>query len=277
MRELQQSIMSDLGVRPRIDAAEEVERRVSFLVDYARAARANGFVLGISGGQDSSLAGRLCQLAVDRMNAEGAAAQFIAVRLPYGVQHDEDDAQLALTFIAAQRVVTFNVKRGVDGIHDEYAHAVGDDLLDFTKGNVKARMRMIAQYAIAGQRGLLVVGTDHAAEAVTGFFTKFGDGGADLTPLSGLTKRQGRALLEHLGAPSRLYTKAPTADLLDEDPGQTDEANLGIGYQDIDDYLEGREVETSIAEAIEQRYMSSEHKRRTPVHPFDAWWRAAAK
>jgi len=275
MRELQQRIIRELDVRPGIAAAEEIERRVAFLVDYAQATGASGFVLGISGGQDSSLAGRLCQLAVERLVAGGKPAEFIAVRLPYGVQHDEDDAQLALEFIHPQRVVTFNIKRGVDGIDDEYVGAVGDDLLDFTKGNVKARMRMVAQYAIAGQRGLLVVGTDHAAEAVTGFFTKFGDGGADLTPLAGLTKRQGRALLESLDAPSRLYTKAPTADLLDENPGQTDEANLGLSYQDIDDYLEGREVTASIAEAIEKRYLGTEHKRRTPATPFDTWWRAA--
>ncbi|MBD4935857.1 ammonia-dependent NAD(+) synthetase, partial [Xanthomonas citri pv. citri] len=80
------------------------------------------------------------------------------------------------------------------------------------------RTRMIAQYAIGGQEGLLVLGTDHAAEAVTGFFTKYGDGGADLLPLTGLTKRQGRTLLKELGAPERLYLKEPTADLLDEKP-----------------------------------------------------------
>lgn len=273
MRELQRRIIRELGVRADIDAAEEVERRVGFLVEYARAAGSDGFVLGISGGQDSSLAGRLCQLAVERLAAEGDAAEFVAVRLPYAVQHDEDDARTAVEFIRPHRVVTFNIQRGVDGFQAEYRDALGEDMLDFTKGNVKARARMIAQYAIAGQRRLLVVGTDHAAEAVTGFFTKFGDGGVDITPLTGLTKRQGRALLEQLGAPERLYTKTPTADLLDENPGQTDEANLGISYQNIDDYLEGRDVETSVAEAIELRYLTTEHKRRTPATPFDTWWR----
>jgi NAD+ synthase len=132
---------------------------------------------------------------------------------------------------------------------------------------------MIAQYAIAGQQGLLVVGTDHAAEAVTGFFTKFGDGGADVLPLSGLTKRQGRALLETLDAPERLYLKAPTADLLDHTPGQTDEDNLGLTYQNIDDFLEGKDVPADVAIAIETRYLATEHKRRPPVTPFDEWWR----
>lgn len=277
MRPLQQQIIRHLGVAPVIDARAEVESRIRFLVDYAKASHAKGFVLGISGGQDSSLAGRLCQLAVERLNAEGVAAEFIAVRLPYAVQRDEDDAQLALQFIQPQRTVTFNIQRAVDGFEVEYADAVGGEMLDFTKGNVKARTRMIAQYAIAGQRSLLVVGTDHAAEAVTGFFTKFGDGAADLTPLSGLTKRQGRALLEHLGAPERLYLKEPTADLLDDTPGQSDEANLGVSYQHIDDYLEGMSVPDAVAEAIEAKYLNSRHKRHLPVAPpsvdADQWWR----
>jgi NAD+ synthase len=275
MRELQAEIIRDLNVKATIDPREEIEKRIGFLVDYVRETGAAGFVLGISGGQDSSLAGRLCQLATERLAADGVAAEFIAVRLPYAVQHDEDDAQLALGFIAPQRTITFNVQRGVDGFEAEYRDAVGDDMSDFTKGNVKARARMIAQYAIAGQRGLVVVGTDHAAEAVTGFFTKFGDGGADVLPLSGLSKRQGRALLEVLDAPARLYLKAPTADLLDHTPGQTDEANLGIGYPDIDDFLEGKDVDEEIAEAIETRYLATRHKRQPPVSMFDSWWRGA--
>jgi NAD+ synthase len=273
MRELQAQIIAELHVRSAIDAAAEIERRVAFLVDYKRATGAAGFILGISGGQDSSLAGRLAQLAVERLASDGETAEFIAVRLPYAVQHDEDDAQLALSFIQPQRNVVFNVQRGVDGFQDEYVDAVGDPMSDFTKGNVKARARMIAQYAIAGQRGLLVVGTDHAAEAVTGFFTKFGDGGADVLPLTGLTKGQGRALLEALDAPPRLYLKAPTADLLDETPGQTDEANLGLSYQNIDDFLEGVAVPDEVAEAIESRYLATRHKRTTPVSVFDDWWR----
>lgn len=272
MRDLQARIIRELNVRPSIEPAVEVDRRVDFLVEYVMVSGAAGFVLGISGGQDSSLTGKLCQLAVERLASKGVNAEFIAVRLPYGVQRDEDDAQLALNFIAPQRTVTFNVLRGVDGVSAEYADALTDEMTDFTKGNAKARLRMVAQYAIAGQRRLVVVGTDHAAEAVTGFFTKFGDGGVDVTPLTGLTKRQGRALLEYLGAPARLYEKAPTADLLDDNPGQTDEANLGLSYSDIDDFLEGKEVSEQVALTIESRYRATEHKRRVPVSMFDSWW-----
>ncbi|WP_223690322.1 ammonia-dependent NAD(+) synthetase [Leifsonia poae] len=272
MRALQARIIDELHVTSRIDPAAEIEKRVDFLVRYLKETGAAGFVLGISGGQDSSLAGRLSQLAVERLAEQGVDAEFIAVRLPYSVQHDEDDAQLALSFIRPQRTVTFNIQRGVDGFEDEYRDAIGDDMTDFTKGNVKARARMVAQYAIAGQRRLLVVGTDHAAEAITGFFTKYGDGGTDVLPLTGLTKRQGRALLEQLDAPSRLYTKAPTADLLDHNPGQTDEDNLGLSYANIDAYLEGEDVAAEVASALESRYLATEHKRRVPASMFDSWW-----
>jgi NAD+ synthase len=275
MRPEQTRISLDLGVRPSIDAQEEIERRVGFLCDYLRTTGAKGLVLGISGGQDSSLAGRGCQLAVERLAEEGVAAEFVAVRLPYGVQADEADAQLALDFIRPGRVVTFDIKRGVDGVAAEFADAVGSSLTDFSKGNTKARLRMVAQYAIAGDLGLIVVGTDHAAEAITGFFTKFGDGGADILPLSGLTKRQGRALLEALGAPERLYLKAPTADLLDENPGQTDENNLGLAYSDIDDFLEGKDVPDAVADALITRYLATEHKRHLPIGPDDSWWQGS--
>ena len=275
MRDLQARIIEELHVDAVVDPADQVRRRIDFLKEYLAASGARGLVLGISGGQDSSLAGRLSQLAVEELAAEGRPARFVAVRLPYGVQRDEDDARLALEFIRPAEVVDFDIAGGVDGLAGEYAAATGTPISDFGKGNVKARMRMIAQYALAGEGGLLVVGTDHAAEAVTGFFTKYGDGGTDLLPLSGLTKRQGRALLQHLGAPERLYQKVPTADLLDHDPGQSDEANLGLRYADIDAFLEGEEIDPAVAEKIEARFLQTRHKRAEPVSMFDGWWRGA--
>ncbi|KTR47947.1 MULTISPECIES: ammonia-dependent NAD(+) synthetase [Curtobacterium] len=275
MRELQATIAADLDVQPTIDPEQEVARRVGFLRDYLTTTGAKGYVLAVSGGQDSTLAGRLTQLAVESLRAEGRETEFVTVRMPYRVQADEEDAQLALRFIAADPGIVVNIEHGVDGVVQDTTEA-GVPLSDFVKGNVKARTRMVAQYAVAGQRGLLVVGTDHAAEAVTGFFTKYGDGGVDLTPLTGLTKTQGRQLLEHLGAPARLYEKAPTADLLDDLPGQTDEANLGLTYAEIDAYLQGHDVPDEVAEAIETRYRATEHKRRVPATPFDSWWQQGA-
>ena len=201
MRELQARIIEEMGVQPRIDPAGEVRKRVTFLKEYLKATHTKGFVLGISGGLDSSLAGRLAQLAVEELAAEGVEANFVAVRLPYGVQHDEDDAQAALDFIQAKTEWTFNISAAVDGFEDEFEKTVGNGISDFHKGNTKARTRMIAQYALAGEHNYLVIGTDHGAESVTGFFTKYGDGGADILPLFGLNKRQNRALLAELGAP----------------------------------------------------------------------------
>ncbi|WP_326503368.1 ammonia-dependent NAD(+) synthetase [Rothia nasimurium] len=273
MRDLQAHIIEELGVKPSIDPAEEVRKRVQFLVDYLKSTGTSGFVLGISGGLDSTLAGRLCQLAVEQLELEGVEAEFIAVRLPYKVQADEDDAQAALRFIMPQQTVTYNIAEAVDGFESAFAAATGHPIADFNKGNVKARARMIAQYALAGEKNLLVVGTDHGAEAVTGFFTKFGDGGADIMPLFGLNKRQNRALLKVLGADTRLWEKVPTADLLDGKPGRTDEDELGVTYDQIDDYLEGKDITPAAAENIEGRFLRSRHKRTTPVTIFDSWYR----
>lgn len=269
----QSEITAALGVTPQIDPAAEIARRRDFLVEYLRATGAKGYVLGISGGQDSSLAGKLAQLAAEKVRSEGGEATFTAVRLPYRVQADEADAQLALDFIQPDASLVFDIAGGVDGIAAEYERSAGEPLLDYTKGNVKARMRMVAQYAIAGERGALVIGTDHAAEAVTGFFTKFGDGGSDVLPLSGLTKRQGRALLIALDAPARLYEKTPTADLLDDKPGQADEHELDMAYEQIDDFLEGREIDPAYAAELQDRYRRTAHKRTVPVGPDDTWWR----
>ncbi|KAB2330228.1 ammonia-dependent NAD(+) synthetase [Cytobacillus depressus] len=271
---LQQEIMRKLHVQPTIDPQEEKRKRIDFLKAYLKKTKARGYVLGISGGQDSTLAGRLAQLAVEEFRNEGNKAEFIAVRLPYGIQADVEDAKLALSFIKADREYVFNIKLAVDEMEKEYNSLVQNHpLSDYQKGNVKARMRMIAQYMFGGESGLLVIGTDHAAESITGFYTKFGDGGADVTPLTGLTKRQGRALLQELQADERLYLKVPTADLLDNKPGQADETELGITYDELDDYLEGKQVSKAAAEKIEKRYLQSEHKRRMPASMQDDWWK----
>lgn len=273
MRKLQKEIMAKTFVQPEIDVEFEAQRRVDFLCEYLKKTGAKGFVLGISGGVDSSCAGRLAQLAVEKLRSAGQAARFIAVRLPYKVQADEADAQAALDFIQADRVITFNIGKAVEDFEAEFELATGAEITDFNKGNIKARLRMVAQYAIAGAEGLLVIGTDQAAENITGFFTKYGDGGADLLPLFGLNKRQVRALCQYLGAAERVYAKPPTADLLDQKPGQLDEVELGLSYAQIDDYLEGKEVPNEIAERIENIYLRTRHKRELPVTLYDQWWR----
>ncbi|MFD9130671.1 ammonia-dependent NAD(+) synthetase [Kitasatospora sp. NPDC059571] len=268
---LQQEIARDLQVSASFDAQQEIERRVAFLADRLTAAGMRSLVLGISGGVDSTTAGRLCQLAVERVRAAGHDATFYAMRLPYGTQADEKDAQLALEFIRADQVLTVDVQPAADaalaavvagGTAFRDAHHK-----DFVHGNIKARQRMVVQYAVAGAHAGLVVGTDHAAEAVSGFFTKFGDGAADVVPLTGLTKRRVRAVADTLGAPSALVWKTPTADLETLNPGLADEDALGVTYDDIDDLLEGKPVDAAAFEIIVRRYRNTEHKRQLPIAP----------
>lgn len=268
---LQQRIARELEVGETFDPRAEIERRVAFLAERLTSSGLGCLVLGISGGVDSTTAGRLCQLAVERARAAGHQATFYAMRLPYGVQADERDAQLALGFIRADEVLTVDIKPAADaalaattaaGIVFRDAHHQ-----DFVHGNIKARQRMIAQYAVAGAHNGLVVGTDHAAEAVSGFFTKYGDGAADLVPLTGLTKRRVRAVAAELGAPAELVWKTPTADLETLDPGKPDEDALGVTYDEIDDFLEGKPVGEASFAAIARRYELTEHKRRLPIAP----------
>lgn len=268
---LQQEIARDLQVTASFDAEQEIERRVAFLTGRLTSTGLRSLVLGISGGVDSTTTGRLCQLAVERARAAGHEATFYAMRLPYGVQADEKDAQRALEFIRADRELTVDIRPASDAA----LQAVVDGGLtfrdahhqDFVHGNIKARQRMIAQYAVAGARDGLVVGTDHAAEAVSGFFTKFGDGAADVVPLTGLTKRRVRAVSAALGAPAELVHKVPTADLETLDPGKPDEDALGVSYDQIDDFLEGKPVDDTAAQAIVRRYRFTEHKRGLPIAP----------
>jgi NAD+ synthase len=128
-------------------------------------------------------------------------------------------------------------------------------------------MRMVAQYTIAGVAGGLVIGTDHAAEAVMGFFTKFGDGACDLAPLSGLVKNQVRTIARHLGAPESLVEKIPTADLEDLCPGKPDEASHGVTYAEIDAFLQGEPLREEAFRIICDTYRRTEHKRIMPFVP----------
>ncbi|MCT8387271.1 ammonia-dependent NAD(+) synthetase [Leuconostoc lactis] len=273
MRPLQAKIIADLHVQPTIDPALEVRRSVDFLKNYLlQNPQYTSYVIAVSGGQDSTLAGKLARLATQELTTEtGQTYQLIAIRQPYGQQLDEPDALAALAFIDADRVITTNIKAATDAM----TLALRDSGLvvdDLSRGSIKPKMRMIAQYAVAREYQGVVIGTDHAAEAFAGFFTKYGDGGTDINPLWRLNKRQGRAMLQALAAPAALYEKIPTADLEDDRPQLPDEVALGVSYDVIDDYLEGQTVPTALAEKIEALYLASAHKRHEPVTIYDTWF-----
>ncbi|MCZ8538537.1 ammonia-dependent NAD(+) synthetase [Paenisporosarcina quisquiliarum] len=275
MTNLQQTIIEEMKVKPSIDPQEEIRTSIDFMKNYLKKhSFLKGMVLGISGGQDSTLAGKLAQMAVNELNEEAGADtySFIAVRLPYGVQFDEDDCQDALNYIQPSKIYTVNIKDAVDA-SKRALDASGITLSDFAKGNEKARERMKVQYSIAAMHSAVVLGTDHAAEAITGFYTKFGDGGADLVPLFRLNKRQGKQMLKALDSPEHLYTKIPTADLEEDRPALPDEIALGITYDQIDDYLEGKEIPSEPREKLENYYLRSQHKRHLPITVFDDFWK----
>ncbi|WP_305830698.1 ammonia-dependent NAD(+) synthetase [Photobacterium leiognathi] len=269
---MEQLIRTEMRVLPEIDVDFEIQRRVAFIQKKLKQSSCKSLVLGISGGVDSTTCGRLAQLAIDGLNTETNTNdyQFIAVRLPYGEQQDEDEAQLALRFIEPSHSVGVNIKDGVDGTHASTLFALeGTGLIpadeakvDFVKGNVKARTRMIAQYEIAGLVGGLVLGTDHSAENITGFYTKFGDGACDLAPLFGLNKRQVRKVAAKLGAPEQLVFKVPTADLEELAPQKADEDALQVSYDQIDDFLEGKPVDDFVRDRLVSIYKVTQHKRQ---------------
>ncbi|MGO3732110.1 MAG: ammonia-dependent NAD(+) synthetase [Vagococcus sp.] len=276
MHPMQQDIINTLQVRSSIIPENEIRERVNFLKDYLKAHTfIKSLVLGISGGQDSTLAGKLAQLAIDEIKVETGdnTYQFIGIRLPYGVQNDEDDAKKAIDFISPDKEYVVNIKSSVDVLIEEIERTTRIQISDFNKGNIKARERMVTQYAVAGAFSGAVIGTDHAAENVTGFFTKFGDGAADILPLSGLTKRQGKVMLQELGADPSLYLKVPTADLEEHKPMIADEVALGVTYEAIDDYLEGKKVAEMDAKTIEAWYKKGQHKRHLPITKEDTFWK----
>lgn len=267
----QAEIIKQLQIANPFEELTEIRRRTDFIAAQLMDSGMNSLVLGISGGIDSLTAGFLARAAVDICRRKNHQADFIAVRLPYGVQKDEEDALQCLNLIKSDKEFIIDIKDASDAtLASLKANGIGFNSLeteDFVLGNIKARQRMIVQYAIANNARGLVIGTDHAAEAVMGFFTKYGDGGADITPLTGLLKRQVRAIAKAFGAPDRLIAKVPTADLESLSPLKPDETVYGISYEEIDDFLEGKQVSEHAYNIIVTHFSKTAHKRGLPAHP----------
>ena len=249
---LQPYIMKRMEVSEEINCEEEIKKRIIFLKQQLLLSNQKKMILAISGGQDSTLMAKICQLTIEKM---GPDYELELVRLPYKVQFDEHDCIDVINWLQSEKVSSYNIGEIVDILKEMFPEAT-----DFNIGNAKARVRMLIQYIISGSGGL-VVGTDHSAESVAGFYTKYGDGGVDVNPLFGLNKRQGKKLLKFLGCPKHLYEKDPTADLEDEKVGVPDEVSLGVDYDTLDDYLEGKTIGKKEKIIIENLYIKSEHKR----------------
>ena len=273
---VKQEILSLYGVVPteQFDPAAATRARIDYLKAQLRSTKRRGFVLGISGGVDSTTAGRLAQLACAELRAEGYDATFYAVRLPAGFQRDEADAQAALAFIAPDQTLTINVGPAANALNDACLGAVSTNgrtlsasEADYHKGNIKARLRMAAQYHLAAVYGGLVLGTDHYGEKIPAFWTKFADEACDLIVLNGLSKRHVRLCAKFLGAPEVLWDKPPTADLEELNPGKLDDEGFGFPYSALDDFLEGKDIDQLHEAKIIARYDATRY-RRAPIVEF---------
>lgn len=244
------------------DYLDRAQARITEFIDtYLASARSEGAVIGISGGIDSFLVGALLAGSFAKTKR-----RLIAVMLPNGVQSDLADAQAC-----ADRIQEIYPDTVVDtlNIGSAYEACVKTlENLDFFQsdlyalGNLQPRLRMLYQYALA--KNMLVAGTDHASESVTGFYTKYGDGGVDFNPIGQMIKDDIYALSGRLGAPQPVMDKQPAAGI---GISKDDESELKLSYKDICAFLKGNPVAEDVEERLVGFYDRSAHKRTVPPTP----------
>lgn len=240
-----------------MNTTQLVERLVDWIKDSVVGAGCRGTVLGLSGGVDSAVVAVLCKRAFPE--------NTLAVMIPcYSISQDEEHARLiADKFSIPTRLVV------LDNVYDTLSELLPDEkkapeAMHLAKSNLKARLRMNTLYYLANQLQYMVVGSSNRDELAVGYFTKYGDGGVDIVPLGNLVKAQIRDMAVSLGIPQEIIDKPPSAGLW---PGQTDEADLGLSYQEIDRYLLTGEASDEVREKIEAMITTGNHKRQPPVLP----------
>ena len=226
-----------------------------FLANYLKDSHLDGYVLGLSGGVDSSLAAALARNAVGK-------DRLLCLILPIESQKaDENDALL----LAKELDLNYEIVDGTEifrGYVDTFKK-LGQDFDRSTLGNLKARIRMSILYAYAQKYNGLVIGTDNADERYTGYFTKHGDGACDILPIAHLLKGEVVQASKILGISDHLAERVPTASLFE---GQTDETEMGVTYKDLDHYILGGKVDEAVEKRIQHLHKISEHKRvATPM------------
>jgi NAD+ synthase len=256
--------VADFAPKYREDQVAIIE---SFIRHQVEVSGRKGVVLGLSGGVDSALVAKLCADAL-------GSKRVLALGLPSGQGGEDtrDAAAWAKSLGIGWRVV--DIGRLADVFEEELKASRADRI---ARGNVQARIRMIVLYFVANTENRLVMGTGNKSELLSGYFTRWGDGGVDFLPIGDLYKTQVRAMAADLGVPKRIVEKTPTAGLW---KGQTDEGELGITYEDLDRILLGIELQLeseAIAEKagvslplvskVERMVAASVHKRKMPLIP----------
>lgn len=236
-----------------------LEKKLSdWIENKVTMAKAKGVVLGLSGGIDSAVVAVLCKKVFPKYT--------LALVMPcHSINKDLDDAlELAKKFNIFYKIIDLSE------IYDLFVSVLLDSKekkasFKLAEENIKPRLRMITLYYFANKLNYLVVGTGNKTELMVGYFTKYGDGGADILPLGNLLKNQVRELAEHLRIPKKIISKPPSAGLW---KGQTDEEEIGVSYEQLDKYLKGEELNNKmIEEVIQNKIITSEHKRSTPSIP----------
>ena len=231
----------------------EIER---FLQEYLESSHCKGYVLGLSGGVDSSLVAAIARKAVGKDKLHCYAIDIDSNKA------DVEDAKK----VAEELDLNLEVINLSDTYHSYLEKLDGEDFIRLTKSNLKVRMRMVALFAYAQEHSSLVLGTDNMDERYVGYFTKYGDGAADLLPIVYLTKDEVRKAAELYGLSSILANRVPSAGLFE---GQTDETEMGVTYEDLDNFLLGKEVNPEAKDRIEYLHKISEHKRKDIPTPIE--------
>jgi len=235
------------------DYKKELEKRVEFIKEVLKESHASGIVFGNSGGKDCALVGILCRKACDNV---------LSVIMPCTSRRNynedmEDARKLETQFgIESMTVDLTPVKEAALAAVEENIH-----LTDMSAANMNPRLRMLTLYSIAQTRNALVAGTGNASERYMGYFTKWGDGGCDFNPIADLTATEVFEFLRYLEAPPSIIEKAPSAALFE---GQTDEAEMGITYAELDEFILNGNISEENRKLVESAHRRTEHKRVLP-------------
>jgi len=247
------------------------EQITDFIEGVVDDAGATGAVIGLSGGIDSTL---VAHLAVEALGAD--AVHGLVMPSEVNTETNMSDAERVAELLDIEYDV-LDINPVVDALVDAYPAGADDRT---ALGNVRVRTRAVLNYFVANAESRVVLGTGNRSEALTGYYTKYGDQAVDCNPIGNLYKRQVRQLAAHVGVPDDLVEKPPSAEMWE---GQTDEDEIGLDYDTLDAILalhvdgsfsktatvETLDVSASVVDRVVELYEQSEHKRHMPPAPAE--------